>query len=63
MKVRIYLDVFPWSNKPENMWANTVPTEKPDGAKRYAVDVEIPDPAGPDAVVEAEAVRGDVDHD
>lgn len=56
MKVRIYLDVPLWATKPDDMWANTrVYNPVNSGSKRYAIDVEIPDPAQPDVEMTAEA--------
>ena len=56
MKVRIYLDVFPWSRDAISMWVNLTPNNPPSsGSKRYAIDVEIPDPAQPDLEMTAEA--------
>ena len=57
MKLSIYFDVEPWM-KPENIISFTVPySEKSSSAKRYRVDVEIPDPVQPDVVIPGEAVE------
>ena len=58
MKVRIYLDVYLWSTDADSMWVTTKPNSLPSaGTKRYAIDVEIPDPAQPHEILSAEAVE------
>lgn len=51
MKVSIYFDIYTWST-PENIHPTTKPSEsKLNGATRYRVDVDIPDPAKPDEII------------
>ena len=56
MKVKIYFDVFSWTTDSTSVFPTTTPGHKADGATRYRVDVEIPDPAKPDKVVMGKAV-------
>ena len=57
MKFKIYFDVWPWS-KPKDLFFSAAPAHsKPDGATRYAVEVEIPDQAKPDVVIQGSAVE------
>lgn len=57
MKVSIYFDVYPWTSSTEEIFPFTKAqsVKLDDSVTRYRVDVEIPDPARPDAVIQAEA--------
>lgn len=57
MKVSIYFDVYPWTSSPEEIFPFTKAqsVKLDDSVTRYRVDVEIPDPGQPDAVIHAEA--------
>lgn len=57
MKVRIYLDVPSYATKSEDCNAHTYISDKLSGNTRYAIDVEIPDPAKPDVEMMAEATE------
>jgi len=56
MKIVFYFDVQPYT-KPENIFVSISPYEKMPGAKRYKVELEIPDPAMPDETIQAEAIE------
>lgn len=55
VKLRLYLDVAPWMLGTTWQYAAySNPTMKPaEGAKRYSIDVDIPDPHEPDAELPA----------
>ena len=54
MKLSIYLDTYQWSRELKDFSVSLIPYKKSDiQAKRYRIDVEIPDPAEPDAVINA----------
>lgn len=57
MKLRLYVDVYPWTRPEEYVVASTRPCEKILGTTRYAIDVEIPDPRKPDVIVTGAAVE------
>jgi len=59
MKISIYFDVYPWTRSIGDVFPTMLPGTKPDNAKRYCVDVVIPDPAEPDLVTEGEAKEVD----
>ncbi len=56
MKVQFYFDVYPWT-QPEQIYAFIVATAtaKCDGAIRYKVEVDIPNPIRADETIQAEA--------
>lgn len=62
MKLSLYLDIEPWMLS-NNNWIFTAYQqpfqEKPLGATRYRLDLEISDPAKPDVVIEVEAKKED----
>ena len=55
MKIKVYADVHPWTT-PENLFVTCLPSAKPDGAIRYEIDIEIPDPKQPDVILEGKVV-------
>lgn len=57
MKIEFYFDVYPWT-KPESIYPMVQnPSEKPRGAKRYKIEVEISDPAQPDEIITSQAIE------
>ena len=57
MNVSIYLDVYPWTRKAEDIFVTTAPRKHGELNKRYRVDVEIPDPAEPDEIIKGIAIE------
>jgi len=56
MKVDLYMDIYPYMKNPSmQILASNFPGSKHSGCKRYLIQVEIPDPAEPDRIIEAEA--------
>jgi len=58
MKISLYFDIYPWTTS-ENVavFSRSYVPERNKLAKRYQVNVEVPDPAEPDEVLEAKAMR------
>jgi hypothetical protein len=56
VKISFYFDVWPWT-RAADIIAWSAPNSKLEGATRYRVDVEIPDPESPDVVLQGEAVE------
>ncbi len=57
MKIEFYFDVYPWTTGKGDIVAFTSPVEKEPNATRYKVEVDIPDPTKPDAIIEGNAVE------
>lgn len=44
MKIKVYFDVFSWTNQNNIFFWSTIPvTPIQDGSKRYVAEIEIPD--------------------
>ena len=54
MKVRFYVDMYPFHDVRDIKYASATPSVKPPEVRRFAFDVEIPDHlAAPDYVLDA----------
>jgi hypothetical protein len=57
MKLSFWVDVFPWTD-PSSVLVTQFPLiQKPEGAIRYRIDVEIPNWHAEDSVVQGEAKK------
>ncbi|HKW51028.1 MAG TPA: hypothetical protein VJQ53_04775 [Candidatus Eisenbacteria bacterium] len=54
MKIRLYLDVWPHTKPTDYLLAYSHPGSKPSTCKRYALDIEVPDPREPDALIQSD---------
>jgi hypothetical protein len=59
MKLFVYFDVFQWSSEtnPPRVFTNLNPNLKADNAVRYKVEIEIPDPMKPDAILKGKVTE------
>ena len=61
MKISIYFDVYPWTEKPSDIWPTMTPQKKPEGAIRYRVDADINPGGAVDKIIAADEPGEDID--
>ena len=44
MKLKVYFDVYPWSNQENTFFWGNIPTQPVINGKRYVAEIEVPDP-------------------